>query len=88
MIQTIKDLHQIKRSYLVHLGRYQYQVLVCGGNGCVSAGLRRGGAGGEEGAGAVRTEPTRVSVFQTGCMGTCAVGPVLYVLPDGISTPS
>lgn len=83
MIRSIQDLQRIGKRYLEHLGTFQYQALVCGGNGCVSANcaaVERALTDALTYYGLTDT----VKVFQTGCMGTCAVGPVLYVLPDGI----
>ena len=83
MIRSIQDLRCIGKRYLEHLGTFQYQALVCGGNGCVSANcaaVERALTDALTYYGLTDT----VKVFQTGCMGTCAVGPVLYVLPDGI----
>lgn len=83
MINSIRDLEKIKADYQEQMGKYRYQALVCGGNGCVSANC-----GAVEAA--LRDALERqgmtdeVHVYQTGCMGTCAVGPVLYVLPDGV----
>ena len=81
MIKSINDLLQTKKEYLQKLSGYQYQALVCGGSGCVSANC-----GAVEHALRESLEKygldSRVKVIQCGCMGTCAVGPVVYVLPD------
>ncbi|HHU32572.1 MAG TPA: FAD-dependent oxidoreductase [Clostridia bacterium] len=81
MIQTLEDLKKIKKTYLEKLAGYKYQALICGGTGCISAGCA-----------AVERELKRVleekgfteqvTIIKRGCMGTCAVGPVLFVLPD------
>ncbi|NLT13168.1 MAG: NAD(P)-binding protein, partial [Clostridiales bacterium] len=74
-------LRKIKQDYREKLGRYKYLAYICGGTGCVSAGC----AAVEE---ALRAElqargiTEEVSVIKRGCMGTCAVGPVVYVHPD------
>lgn len=82
-IKSIADLESIKKTYNDKLSKYKYQVLVCGGAGCVSSNC-----------GAVKDALIKclaennmqdeVGVIETGCMGTCAVGPVLLVMPDEI----
>jgi NADH-quinone oxidoreductase subunit F len=83
LIKSIQDLQHIKEEYQAHLGKYQYQVLVCGGNGCISANCAAVEKALRDALDYYGLTDT-VKVFQTGCMGTCAVGPVVYVLPDGI----
>jgi NADH-quinone oxidoreductase subunit F len=81
MIMTIDDLQKIKQDYTEQLGKYKYLAYICGGTGCVSANC---GAVEE----ALRAElqargmTGEVAVIKRGCMGTCAVGPVVYVHPD------
>lgn len=61
---------------------YRAQVLVCGGAGCISSGcktvqqalideIERAGISDE------------IKVIETGCIGTCELGPVIVVYPDG-----
>ena len=82
-IKTIAQLEGIKNEFLKSQEKYKYQVLVCGGTGCVSSNC----ADVEK---AVREELDElgitddVKVYQTGCMGICALGPVMLVLPDRI----
>ena len=81
MIRTIDDLQRMKESYLAKMGQYKYQALVCYSTGCLSSGCK-----------AVRDAMVeeiekkhldkQVAVIEAGCMGTCAVGPVVYILPD------
>jgi len=62
----------------------RHQVLVCGETGCVSSGCQAVQAAlkdeiaGREGLG------ERVQVVQTGCIGSCELGPVAVVYPEGI----
>ncbi len=59
------------------------QLLVCTGGGCMASGsLAISGALQE----AIDRNglSQKVSVVQTGCMGPCAAGPVVKVMPDGI----
>ena len=82
-IRSMQDLLTIKAEYIAELNRYSHQILVCGGAGCVSSGC----------AGIVQAIhesldehnlTQEVKVMETGCMGTCAVGPAILVLPERI----
>jgi NADH-quinone oxidoreductase subunit F len=81
IITTIEDLRRIQQDYTDNLAKYKYLAYICGGTGCVSANC---GAIEE----ALRAElqargmTEEVAVIKRGCMGTCAVGPVVYVHPD------
>ena len=81
MVKTIADLEQIKQAYLDETAKSRYQILVCSGAGCVSSNCA-------EVRDAVRNELIRIGmsdqviVRETGCIGTCAVGPVMLVLPE------
>ena len=82
-IKTIEQLNEVKKKYEDDQSRYLYQVYVCAGAGCVSSGCNAV-------RDAVISEIERselkdkVHVYETGCMGTCAVGPVMLVLPDRV----
>ena len=81
MIKSIADLQSMKAAYLDKMGQYQYQCLVCFGTGCVSSKcevIRDTLVEELEKLGLT----DKVAVVETGCIGTCAVGPILYVLPD------
>lgn len=76
-------LDYIKSEYIEQQSAYKRRVLVCGGASCVSSscqavkntvisGVEECGLGGE------------VAVTVTGCVGLCAVGPTMLILPDGI----
>ena len=82
-IKSIKQLEDIRDGYKKAQDKYKYRVYVCSGAGCISSNcalvydtvlseVKRLGMQGE------------VKVYQTGCMGTCAVGPVILVLPDKV----
>ena len=81
MISSIQDLSTIKAAYEEKMGRYKYQALVCFGTGCTSSGCKdiRDTLLQEIEKYGLQDE---VAVIERGCMGTCAVGPVVYVLPD------
>jgi len=80
-VSSTDDLKRIKQEYLEDLSRYRYKVLVCGGTGCVSSGCKE-----VEEAIVSAVEKfglqDQVKIIKRGCMGTCAVGPVVFVLPD------
>ena len=82
MIKSLEDLQKIKNDYNKMLSKYKHIAFVCGGTGCVAANC---GAVEET----LKNELQKrgmakdVAVIKRGCMGTCAVGPVVYVLPEG-----
>jgi NADH-quinone oxidoreductase subunit F len=82
-IKDIADLAQIKSKYNENTAKYKHQVLVCSGAGCISSNC-------VDVKNAVIEEITQngmqkdVQVYETGCMGTCAVGPVMLILPERI----
>jgi len=80
-IKTIAQLEEIKKAFLNDRGKYKYQILVCGGTGCVSSNCAaiEAAVKGELEAQAMAND---VKVYQTGCMGICALGPLMLVLPD------
>ncbi len=81
MIRSIADLDRMKEAYLEKMGKYEHLVLVCYSTGCISSGCK-----------AVRDAMVeeiekqgltgKVAVIEGGCMGTCAVGPVVSVFPE------
>ena len=81
MIRSIADLQQMKETYLEKMGQYSHLCMVCYGTGCMSSGCKNvRDAMVEELEKAGLSD--KVAVIERGCMGTCAVGPVVYVLPD------
>ncbi|MBS5065658.1 MAG: NAD(P)H-dependent oxidoreductase subunit E, partial [Hungatella hathewayi] len=82
-IKTSDDLLQIKEDYINSQKRWKHEVLVCGGAGCISSHCQEVQDALKEALKANNLEDT-VHVIVTGCMGTCAAGPVLLVEPDGI----
>ena len=79
-IKTLKQLEDIKKNYLDAQKKYEYIVYVCGGAGCVSSNcqLIQDTLVAEAATAGIGD---KVLVYQTGCMGTCAVGPVMLVTP-------
>jgi NADH-quinone oxidoreductase subunit F len=80
-IKSIAQLEAIKSEVLKNHEKYKYQVLVCGGTGCVSSNCAAVEHAVNE-ALEVHGLTKDVRVFQTGCMGICALGPVMLMLPD------
>jgi NADH-quinone oxidoreductase subunit F len=83
VIKSVNDLEKIKKDYEKKLTQYKYHIYVCGGGGCVSTNC-------------LQTRDAivqclhehnlddKVAVSFTGCMGTCAVGPVVLIEPEGV----
>ena len=77
------NLNEIKASYEQKMAKRKHHILVCGGAGCVSSGC-------EEIENAVRDAleefglSEQAAVMETGCIGTCAVGPVMLIQPENI----
>ncbi|MDD4772609.1 MAG: NADH-ubiquinone oxidoreductase-F iron-sulfur binding region domain-containing protein [Eubacteriales bacterium] len=82
-IKNIADLKQIKQNYIERIAAYKYQVLVCSGAGCVSSDCADVKNAIDEEI-ALNNLRDKVIVYETGCMGTCAVGPVVLILPERI----
>ncbi len=82
-IKTLDKLKEIQKDYNDNLQKYKYRIYVCAGAGCISSncGAVRDAAISEIEKAGLKDS---VKVYETGCMGTCAVGPVMLVLPDRI----
>ena len=80
-INSIQDLDRIKAAYQAETAQYKYQILLCAGAGCVSCNC-------DKVAAAIKSEVAamglshQVKMEETGCIGTCALGPVLLILPE------
>jgi NADH-quinone oxidoreductase subunit F len=91
--QDLKDLHaRMQPEIALRLeGEHPHhgpegvtrQVLVCVGGGCLASGAQAISAALREEI-AAHGLAKKVEVIETGCMGPCAVGPVVKVMPDGI----
>jgi (2Fe-2S) ferredoxin len=64
-------------------GRIKHYVLVCTGGGCIASGALDVKAALEK---EIKQAGLAASVklFETGCLGPCAVGPVAVIYPDGV----
>lgn len=63
---------------------YRCHVLVCSGGGCVSSGCK---AVHDKLVSEVERQglDKEIKVLQTGCIGSCDLGPIIVVYPDGIA---
>ncbi|NLF79786.1 MAG: hydrogenase, partial [Clostridia bacterium] len=82
-INSRQDLDNIKYAYEQEIAKYHHQVLVCAGAGCVSSNCYavRDAVADELAKLGLANE---VKMYETGCMGTCAVGPVILILPERV----
>ena len=80
-VKNIVQLETIKKAYLKKQATYKYNILVCGGAGCVSSNCAEVEHAFLEALKEQGIE-NKVNVIQTGCMGICAIGPVALMLPD------
>ena len=80
-INSINDLNQIKEAYQKEMGQYKHQILLCSGAGCISCDCQkiREAVVAELDAQGLNDS---VKLIETGCIGTCALGPVLLILPE------
>jgi len=82
----IRDSHDLKYIALAHKAeqnKFKSTILVCGGAGCISSGciaVKDAVIKALEKNGLTDT----VKVIETGCIGTCAVGPVMLIQPEDI----
>ncbi|OHD56221.1 MAG: hydrogenase [Spirochaetes bacterium GWF1_51_8] len=82
-IRNIEELTFLKNSTLKSMAGYKYIAQICGGAGCVSCGCQAvKDALMKEIADRGLSDKVQVNV--TGCIGTCALGPVMIVEPDGV----
>lgn len=83
IIKSKIDLKKIGDEYCSNTEKYTYQVLVCAGAGCVSSdcGLVRDAVLEQVKLSNIEDQ---VMVYETGCIGMCAVGPVMLILPDNV----
>ena len=82
-ITSPQMLGGIKAAYERRQAAYERRVLVCGGAGCVSCHCQEVREALEQAVDELGLGG-RVKVMVTGCIGICAVGPVMVVEPDGV----
>lgn len=81
IINTIHQLNSLKTQYLFDMSFYSHQILICGGAGCVSSNCDSVSAAVDEKLKELKLSE-KVKVYQVGCMGMCAVGPIMLILPE------
>jgi NADH-quinone oxidoreductase subunit F len=82
-IRTLDDLKKIKDDFNKRVSGYKYKVMLCSGASCISSdslSVR------DELVNCLRSSGMEENVYivETGCMGTCDIGPVMIVMPDGV----
>ncbi|MGJ4851642.1 NADH-ubiquinone oxidoreductase-F iron-sulfur binding region domain-containing protein [Bacillota bacterium Meth-B3] len=82
-VNSLNDLIAIRDGEHERLAKYKHTILVCGGAGCVSSGCAEVEKAVRE-ALVLHALQEDTQVIETGCIGTCAVGPVMLIQPEGI----
>lgn len=82
-IKTKGDLIQTKNNFKQELLKYKFKILVCSGAGCISSNCHDVK---DALLSALESYNLKddVLVVETGCIGTCDLGPVMVVYPEGI----
>lgn len=83
IIKKISDLVNIKNTYLENQKKFDHSILVCGGAGCVSSNCKEVADALKDALKDNKLDNSN-EVLITGCMGTCALGPVMLVMPEEI----
>jgi NADH-quinone oxidoreductase subunit F len=80
-IKAISDLVKISAQYKATIESHKYTVLVCSGAGCVSSNCHLVK---EALLNSLKDNNLQDDVFviETGCIGTCSLGPVMVFLPE------
>ncbi|MCL2342753.1 MAG: FAD-dependent oxidoreductase [Firmicutes bacterium] len=82
-IDSLAVLDEIKTAYRARMDSCRHTILICGGGGCVSSGCAQVRAAAEK----VLADcglSAEVCLQETGCMGACAAGPAMLILPERI----
>ena len=82
-VKTKADLKKIAKAFGDEQGKYSRHVYVCGGGGCISTGCVATRDAVAEYIAGNGLEET-VGMTFVGCMGLCALGPVMIVEPEGV----
>ncbi len=82
-IASVLDLERIRENFIREEKKYRYQLLLCAGAGCVSSGCEQVYQAAEKAVDKLGFSE-HVKLIRTGCIGTCAVGPVMLILPDNL----
>jgi (2Fe-2S) ferredoxin len=84
-INSLDDLESIKKAYEMKKEGYRYRVLVCSGAGCISSNCHAV-RGALEKALKDNGLADSVTVIETGCIGTCDLGPVMVIEPVSVKS--
>ena len=76
---TIEELDQIAKSVFAENAKFDHEISVCMGTGCLS---QHSDQIKDTLAKAVEGHGKRALVRRTGCMGLCAAGPLVLIDPD------
>jgi (2Fe-2S) ferredoxin len=82
-IKTGADLTRIKDEYQTKLAKFKYQILLCSGAGCVSSNCQAIKDSLQKSLNDCKLTE-KVLINETGCIGTCDLGPVLIVMPEQV----
>ncbi len=82
-IETGNDLIKIKNDTVNEIKKYKYTILLCGGAGCVSSDCLAVKEALEKSLKEKKLQDS-ILIKLTGCIGTCAIGPVMIVEPDSV----
>lgn len=84
-IKTVDDLKKIKQEYIKNELNIEHKILICSGAGCISSDSQSVKKALEQALEENNlTEKTRI--IETGCMGTCDIGPVMIVLSGNVAS--
>ena len=80
-VKNLADIVKNKTYYKESLQKYKFQILVCAGAGCISSKCY---AVRDALLNALKENEIDKDVFmvETGCIGSCDIGPVMVILPD------
>ncbi|MBP5311572.1 MAG: SLBB domain-containing protein [Clostridia bacterium] len=82
-VKDVQDLKRIAEAYNESAGKYEHTIYVCGGGGCVSGKCQETKHFVDSYIKKLELSD-KVNVIFTGCMGTCAMGPVVLIEPERI----
>ncbi len=82
MVKSVDELQRIAREFTEGREKYTQHILVCGGGGCISTGCTATRDAVSSYL-AERGLTESVGATFTGCMGLCALGPIMVIQPQG-----
>ena len=82
-INTQDKLIKVKNEYNNKISKFKHRILVCSGAGCISSDCHDVKNALIKALNEHNMQNT-VQVTETGCIGTCDLGPVMIVMPEGI----